>query len=308
MIYCPYMRGISYPSVKHKRIEWINLDHARKRDVDAIAQVFGLDERHAQALSTRDHRSHVYEGDGYTFIALIHPIFDQAADDVQARELDVIITPTRLVTVHHGHVLPVSVRFKDVLAHPDELQMPVQMFGELLHELLVDASHTVDQISTSIDAFESSLLKRPGRRSVQQILQIQTNVIDAKKLLENQRYVVDRLLLGQPERVQRMVADRFDEIRSHQSELSHVLETELQAAQTLHRVLDASINERTNALIRALTVLSLVILPPTLIAGIFGMNATSPWILGARFDFSIIVVIMLLTSACILLLIRSKKL
>lgn len=308
MLYSMPMRGIAYPSVRFKRIEWINLDHARKRDVDDIAQAFGLEESHQHALFTRDHRSHVYEGYGYTFIALIHPIFDQTSNDIQARELDIIITPTRLVTVHHGHLLPVSARFKDVSAHPHELHPPVRMFGELLHDLLVDASHTLDHISTSIDVFESALLQRQGRGGIQQILQIQTNIIDAKKLLENQRYVVDRLLLGQSERVRMAVANRFDEIRSHQTELSHVLDTELQAAQTLHRVLDASINERTNALIRALTILSLIMLPSTLIAGIFGMNAAFPWILGAPFDFSIIIVIMLLTSMLILLLIRSRKL
>ncbi|MEK7530015.1 MAG: CorA family divalent cation transporter [Patescibacteria group bacterium] len=302
------MRGISYPSVRYKRIEWINLDHARKHDIDAIAQVFGLNEQHAQSLCTRDHRSHVYEGNGYTLVCLVHPIFDQAADDIQARELDVILTPTRLVTVHHGHLLPVSARFQNVSANPSALEQPVRMFGELLHDLLVDASHTIDHISTSIDAFEGALLRRPGRGSIQQILQIQTNVIDAKKLLENQRYMVDRLLLGQPERVRRSVAMRFDEIRSHQAELSHILETELQAAQTLHHVLDASINERTNALIRALTILSLIMLPATLLAGIFGMNAAYPWILGAPFDFSIIIGIMLLIGALILFLIRSKKL
>lgn len=302
------MRGISYPSVKHKRIEWINLDHARKRDVDDIARMFGLDEQHARALSTRDHRSHVYEGDGYTLVCLVHPIFDQAAGDIQARELDVIITPTRLVTVHHGHLLAVSARFKDVVEHPHELQPPVQMFGELLHDLLVDASHTLDHISTSIDAFESSLLQRQGRGGVQHILQIQTNVIDTKKLLENQRYAIDRLLLGQPERVRKAVAKQYEEIHSHQTELCHVIETELQAAQTLHHVLDASINERTNALIRALTILSLVMLPATLIAGIFGMNTMNPWLLGIPHDFSIIMIVILLTGVLILALIRSKRL
>ena len=64
--YTTRMRGISYPSVRYKRIEWTNLDHARKHDIDAIAQVFALNEQHAQSFCTRDHRSHVYEGNGYT--------------------------------------------------------------------------------------------------------------------------------------------------------------------------------------------------------------------------------------------------
>ena len=101
-------------------------------------------------------------------MCLVHPIFDQAADDIQARELMSFSRQRAFVTVHHGHLLPVSARFqKTSSTNPSALEHPVRMFGELLHDLLVDASHTIDHISTSIDAFEGALLRRPGHGSQQ---------------------------------------------------------------------------------------------------------------------------------------------
>ncbi|OGL70796.1 hypothetical protein A3B32_01125 [Candidatus Uhrbacteria bacterium RIFCSPLOWO2_01_FULL_53_9] len=298
---------MSYPTIKHGRVEWINLDRARKRDLEKIADTFDISNEHRRALFTRDHRSHVHESERYTLVCLVHPSYDQTTNDVQARELDVILTKQVIVTIHHGHLLPISAHFKQAQSDT-ALSCPIVIFGKLLHVLLTDAADTLDHIASNIDAFEQRLFKPNGHGGLETILHIQTNIIDTKKLLENQLYIVERLLMTQTARMRESFALQFREIRNHQEELAHIIDTDLQAAQTLHHVLDASIIERTNKLIRALTVMTLVMLPASLLSGIFGMNTNHPWILGVRYDFAIIIGLMMLTGVIILLLIRSKKL
>ncbi len=67
------------------------------------------------------------------------------------------------------------------------------------------------------------------------------------------------------------------------------------------------INLEQNKIMRVLTFVSLLFMPPTLISGIFGMNVTLPVTGHKKWDFIIIVAIMLVSVLVASLLFRKKK-
>ena len=67
------------------------------------------------------------------------------------------------------------------------------------------------------------------------------------------------------------------------------------------------INLEQNKIMRVLTFVSLLFMPPTLISGIFGMNVTLPVTGHKKLDFIIIVAIMLVSVLVASLLFRKKK-
>jgi len=70
------------------------------------------------------------------------------------------------------------------------------------------------------------------------------------------------------------------------------LRMEQMTAETLHSTHETILNSRINSQVKLLTSLSLVILPATLLSGIFGMNVSFPHVAGVPINFWMILGLM----------------
>lgn len=305
MLYLYYMRRKNIPRVKRRTTEWINIERARKADIEAIGKELKLDKSDLENIMTSSHRSRFFESEDYSLLIFVHPIFDEAKNDVRRRELDVILTKNKIVTIHHNHFKKVAKRFKDASeGNSISLSSPSSVLARILHDLILEVYEMLETMSEKLDDLEvRALSNKEG--VLEEILTVQTNLIDTKKVIENQGVILDRLLSSSSKSVRAKLEEPFEELQKHMKEVQGILSTEMETAHTLHQAHETYLNARTNKLIRRLTILSLVMLPATLMAGIFGMNTTYPWILGIRADFTVIMGIM--AASALLILWRVRK-
>jgi len=240
-------------------------------------------------------------------VFLVHPVYNAVHDDVFMRELDVLLTPHLIGTVHHGsfdHVSNLFQEFRTKKTSP--LGDPALIFADILSLLIGDVYNILEVLAKKIDEIEDRVF-RDRRDLLQEILNIQTNLIDLQKSLESRTTFIDRLLAALPKRGSPLRITAFAELHRQTAELQDSLTTEYQTIVTLHRAHETYLNSRTNRLIYILTSVTIIAMPATLLAGIFGMNTKHPWILGAEMDFSIIIGIMVLSGMFLWLSLRRKK-
>lgn len=309
MLYFMHMtRRPSTQRVKRGSTEWINVEHARNVDVKAIAKELKLSDEHVQTILTASHRSRLFVADKYVLLLITHPVYDKLKDDVVTKELDVIITPRKIVTIHHSHFVNVSGIFGNVKERRSTAIMkhPVSVLGEILTTLTLDVYEMLELMAKRIDMIEDQVFANK-KNLLQEIVNVQTNIIDVRKTLESRTAMIDRLLASISKAAARYMQSSHGELSIHTEEIQSSLAIEYQTIQALHRAHETYLNTRTNRLINILTAVTIVVMPATLMAGIFGMNTSHPWILGMQADFSVIIGIMAVSGLILYLLLKRLR-
>lgn len=294
--------------IKRGTVEWINVEHARSVDIRAIAQEFNLSSEHMRLVKTASHRSRLFVAPKYVLMLITHPVYDKAHDDVVIHELDVILTAKKIVTVHHGQTAHVSELFSEVKSKRTHAAMkhPAVVLAHILTALTMDVYNMLETLGRRVDSIEDRVYER-NTGLLQEIVSAQTNIIDVQKTLESRASMIERLLSTASTTAKRHLNPAYEQLMHHTAEVHDSLEIEYRTAETLHRAHETYLNARTNRLINMLTAVTIIVMPATLMAGIFGMNTSHPWILGMQYDFAIIISIMALGGLTLWFLIRHLR-
>ena len=153
----------------------------------------------------------------------------------------------------------------------------VETVGQLLYRLLDAAVDSyfpeLDTISDRIDALEDRVLEgEADRESLAEILSLKRRLLELRRVLAPMRDVANSLLRRDLEIVDEASAPYYQDLYDH---LVRVLDQLDVYRDLLATVLDARLtvaSNNLNAVMKRLTAFTVVLMVPTLIAGIYGMN------------------------------------
>lgn len=300
-------RGKIGNRIKCGSTEWINLTRPVKADVLSIGREFDLDADHLKALSTESHRSRLLDADGYMLLMLVHPTFDTEENDIVSKEIDLIITDTKVVTIQKSKIPVLHQMFNgfEFSSTKTNIANPATLIFSIMHELVLDIFMTMDTIAERLDDMERGILLK--KHLLEDILIMQTNIIDVQKAVNNQNAMIDRFVSGLDTRTRTNIQEQYSELTMHFKEIQNSLAMERMTAQTLHSTHETVLNGYINDQVRLLTTLSLVILPATLLAGIFGMNVNLPILGGTPISFWIIMGLMGVSGVTVYIIGKLQK-
>ena len=204
----------------------------------------------------------------------VHGVALAAADqELDTLELDIAVKPGLLVSYHEQELAAVT----EVGRRLDRrggrgFDRPV-----LVLHLVLDTMNDVfvpfmDHLDKRIDIVEEDILSDPTEQTRYDIYELQRDVIQLRRALVPQAEVVRRLgrervgLVAEEDRV--LFLDVYDHLY-RMSELCGSYLALLESAMTSYR---SALDDRLNDMLRVLTLVSVVFLPITMLAGIYGMN------------------------------------
>ena len=222
-----------------------------------------------------------YVDDGYLFGVLHFPAYDKNIQRLNAGELDFFIGPDYLVTISNVELLPVTRLFNRV---QDDDRLRDQLFtkgsGRLLYEILDDLFDycfpILDKIAYKLDSIEDDIEDRRSEEIVTDISKVKQEIISYRKIVKPQRPAL-RLL---ERHIERFLPEElelyFDDLVDASESIWDLLDTYKEVVEALESTNESVISHRQNDVLRVLTIFSVILLPLTLISGIFGMNVGFP--------------------------------
>lgn len=289
-------------SLKHNSTEWINIERPRKSDLIDIGLNFNFSDDHVKALVADSHRSRLLESEKSMTLMLVHPSFDKSKNDVVSKEIDIIVTDDGIVTIQRSKISAIQDLYNKAESSKKQKDMdsPAKLVFSILHELVSDIYVTLDTMAVDLDDMEKEILSKG--RILEDILLMQTNVIDVQKAVDNQSVMVDRFVSTLDKKATLQIQKQYTDIQLHFKEIKNSLLMEQMTAETLHSTHETILNSRINSQVKLLTSLSLLILPATLLSGIFGMNVGFPKLYGMPIGFWMIIGFMILSAISVYLL------
>src|SRR5437016_7143823 len=264
-------------------LTWIHLDAPTLEEAELLQRRFGWHPLDLEDVLSRRQRPKIdeYRDDGYPFVVLHFPVYDKRVQRLNAAELDAFIGQDYPVTRPNVELLPVARLFHR--CHED-LELRAQLFGKgsgyLLYHVLDDLFDycfpILDKIGHKLDSLEDDIFEGRSDEVVRDISNVKQEIISYRKIIKPERATL-RVLERHTRRFLPEELDiYFDDIVDAAERIWDMLDNYKEVVEGLESTNESVISHRQNDILRVLTIFSVVLLPLTLITGIFGMNVHFP--------------------------------
>ncbi|MEA2479495.1 MAG: magnesium transporter [Thermoleophilaceae bacterium] len=269
--------------VEHDGLRWINIERPTQLDHAWLEEHFDFHPLAYEDVTSRNQRPKIDEYDDYLFIVLHFPVFDKNVGRLNAGELDMFVGPDYLITLPNTELKPVEYLFERCRTSDDlREQLFSQGSGYLLYRIVDYAFDycfpMLSKIGNKLDRTETEIFEGRSEEIVRDISNVKQEIINFRKIIRPQRTVLRDL-----ERTKhRYLASEgdleiyFDDIVDASERIWDMLENFKEVVEALEDTNESVISHRVNNVLRVLTSISVVVLPLTLIASIFGMNTGLP--------------------------------
>lgn len=181
-------------------------------------------------------------------------------------------------------------------------------------DFVIDAGFPVlEEFGVEIEELEELLLASPGRDALSRIHQVRRELLLLRRMLWPQREVVSRLQRDEIALLSGQTMPFLRDCYDHCVQIIDLLESFREMSASLLEVYLSSISNRTNEVMRVLTIISTIFIPLTFIVGVYGMNfdtTRSPWSmpeLGWYYGYPLVWGVMIGIVATLLWFFRRKR-
>lgn len=262
-------------------LTWVHLERTGAETLMELADRFGWHELDLEDVLSKRQRPKIDEYPDYLFVVLHFPVWDPAIQRLNAGELDVFIGQDYLVTLPNVELLPVSRLFARC-STDEELRRDLfsQGSGYLLYQALDDLFDycfpMLDKIGHKLDTIEDEMFAGRSQEAVRDISNVKQEIISYRKIIKPERSTL-RLL---ERRTARFLPEAlelyFDDLVDAAERIWDLLDNFKEVVEALEDTNESVISHAQQYRLQILTVVSVVLLPLTLIASIFGMNVLFP--------------------------------
>jgi len=298
-------------TLTQNKVSWINIVDPAHDDIEHLRRYYPFHPLDLEDCLSSIERPKVDEYDDYLFIVMHFPVGDPSSKISRISELDIFIGSGYLITLHHGELKPLVQLFEE--CQKDERARIRHMSkgaGQLLYGIL---NRSVDYVmsillgvSESINEVEEEIFVQNMRAIVEKISAIRRNVIALRRIIKPQIAVVSNLEHKDRPFIREGMDVYFGDIVDGFSRAWDELEDHREVIESLSATSESITSYRINETMRALTVISVLLMPLSLLASMYGMNVPVPF--GKNpLAFWGIAGLMLIIAIVLLVIFRRKK-
>jgi magnesium transporter len=230
---------------------------------------------------SRNQRPKIDEYQDYLFIVLYFPVFDKAVGRLNAAELDIFIGPDFLITLPNTPLPPVEYLFERCRSSAETREALLSKgSGYLLYKIVDDSFDycfpMLRKMGNKLERLEEDIFEGRSEEVVRDISNAKQEIINFRKIIRPQRSVLRDLERTKQRYLAEDLEVYFDDIVDASERIWDMLENYKEVVEALEDTNESVLSHRVNDVLRVLTAFSVVILPLTLIASVWGMNVGVP--------------------------------
>src|ERR671932_668885 len=267
--------------VEHDGLRWINIERPGALEQGWLEDRFEFHPLDYEDVRSRNQRPKIDEYDDYLFIVLHFPVFDKAIGRLNTGELDVFIGPDFVITLPNVPLQPVEYLFERCRTNEAVRE---ELFskgaGYLLYKVVDSAFDycfpMLRKIGNKLDRLEEDIFEGRSQEVVRDISNVKQEIINFRKIIRPQRPVLRDLERTKTHYMAEDLEIYFDDIIDASERIWDMLENYKEVVEALEDTNESVLSHRLNDILRVLTAFSVILLPLTLIASIWGMNVHVP--------------------------------
>jgi magnesium transporter len=257
---------------------WIDIQDIESACNDSVEAML-RDVFHFHPLAIEDalkdtHVPKIDDWNKYLYIVVDTLDFDPETDELRLHELDIFLGKNYLVT-YHNEATAVLDRHRRNLEREPENRLKLgaaHLLYRLLDELVAEFLPAIVHLDNEIDDAQDEVFDLPTPRTLRKIFHVKRNALKLHRVVIPMREVLNRLARDPYVQVDADQRIYFRDVYDHLVRIHDIVES---LRDLIAGALDtylSVVSNRTNDIMKALTVVNVMFLPLTFVVGFFGMN------------------------------------
>ena len=254
-------------------LNWFDVPDPNSPDLDELARRFHLHELQIEDCRHRPQRAKVDEYGTYMFAVLkqLVPNAEEPAFD----DFDVFLGSDFLITVHQGDCAFLEKLCRWVQEnHVTRLD---RVLYEITDLIVDDYLAFLDDSSENISKVESLVLERPEPPVLREIFRLKRRLIDFRRNASGMRDVMNAIIRREGGLTGDDLDPYFRDVYDHLVRAVDLVEAQRDLLTGSLDIYLSAVANRTNEVMKVLTIYGTLALPLVVITGFFGMNLHLPW-------------------------------
>lgn len=289
---------------KHESVTWIDLENPTRDEVRDIISTYDIDPVVGEELLNQTHRSRVDLHKDYIYLILHFPTqFNPKHTGVKHRidEIDFVIGRDFIITTRYSSVnalLEFSKIFEsDTLIERKHFTKHAGfVFYHMIRNIYKSLYSKVEEIKTTLSAFEDKIYEGHEREMVFELSKMSRTILYFRESLSQHKEILTSFETAGKALFEKEFKFYLRAVTGEYLKLANSINSAKDYLYELRTTNDSLLSTKQNEIMKTLTVVNFIILPLSLITGLFGMNTDNNPIVGDPNDFWIIVFIMLVLT------------
>jgi magnesium transporter len=284
-------------------LTWHDIRDPQDTELDKLAEQYHLHPLHIEDCRHGNQSAKVEEQGDYIFV-VVKLIELTADEELHIGDTNLFVGKDYIISVDESgcRSLPGIVdRTKQATKDLRSDQALYRVVDEVVDSYLP----VMDHFNDKIDVLEDEVLDNPNPEMLQKIFSLKRKLIDLRRILTNMRDVAGHLQRTESQLIGRDMAPFLRDVYDHVARNLDMIETQRDLVNDSMDIYLSSVANRTNQVMKVLTVMGTVTLPALVISSFYGMNIKPlPW---AESPYALLIVGGMIVGTSVLLIVLLKK-
>jgi magnesium transporter len=251
-------------------VEWHDISDPSDPELDRLAERYQLHPLHIEDCRHRDQIAKIEENSGYLFVVL-KPVETGEDQTLETSDLNIFVGRDFLITVQEGGkgsaarvVEHMRTAWRDLRAD--------QACYRIMDGIVDSYLPILDRFSEVIDELGNEVLEKPAPSALARIFDTRRSLIQLRRVLGNTRDVAGHLQRTGSDLIGRDLWPFLRDLYDHLARNLDMVEIQRDLLNGALDIYLTSLANRTNQVMKVLTVLGTIALPALIVSGLYGMN------------------------------------
>jgi magnesium transporter len=252
---------------------WVDLSGPTGEESDLLTSIFHFHPLALEDCEMRRHHPKIDDYGSYLFILShgVHP--ESSAREFRTRQLSIFLGPNYLVTYHREASRSIQSTLESVRKNH---RLMADGPGMILYRVLdfqIDLYLPLMEVfQKRIDEIEKECFAAPTSAILQEVFDLRKALVRLRRFSGHQREILLRLSRREFPLIDDRSAVHLRDVYDHLVRITDLAESYRELVAGAFEAHLSIVSNRTNEIMRALTIITTLFMPLTLIAGIYGMN------------------------------------
>ena len=253
--------------------QWVGIHDPSPDELELIARTFALHPLAVEDAGDSHQRPKLERYDDTLFLVLKTLWYVDEEDAVETGEINLFVGQDFVVTVRHGQGIDLALARRDLEHRAQVLEHGPMAVLYAICDRVVDEYEKVGQeLEEDVDEVEESVFSDARTNDSTRIYVLKREIAEVRRAVMPLREPMRKFAMGVDERITVETATYFRDVADHLQRVSEVIDSLDVLLSTAFDAHLARISVQQNEDMRKISAGAALIVVPTLVAGVYGMN------------------------------------
>ncbi|MFB6318466.1 magnesium/cobalt transporter CorA [Saccharicrinis sp. FJH54] len=296
--------------IKDDVIDWINIDglHDTKL-IEEVGLKFGINTMFLEDILNTDQRPKMEEDENHLFVAMKFVGYNDETQKLFTDQVSFILGHNYLISFQEKkgtYFESVRERLRNGRGRLRNMKCDYLLFA-LMDNIADKYIDTVEYIGEKIEALDKEIFENPNTDIIKSIYTFKTELNYLRKAIRPVKEITNSMLRSESRLVNKKTESFFKDLDDLITQSTEALEIYYTMNSDQLNILNTLIGNKTNDVMKVLTIFAAIFIPLTFLAGIYGTNFDYLPELHYKYSYFIMWGVMIVVAGIMLLYFRRRK-